>query len=122
MIIGIGIDIVELDRIKQLLDKQDSFFKRILTPAEREQWQSLDKGRQVEYVAGRFAVKEAISKALGTGVGREFSWQDVSILQSDSGAPTVIWQRPQATAIRTHISISHSKQYACAQAIIEEKN
>lgn len=121
MIIGIGIDIVEMDRIKQLLDKQDSFFKRILTPAEREQWQSLDKGRQVEYVAGRFAVKEAISKALGTGVGREFSWQDVSILQSDSGAPTVIWQRSQHST-HTHISISHSKQYACAQAIIEEKN
>lgn len=119
MIIGIGIDIVELSRIKVLLDKQDSFSKRILTPQEREEWEHLPKHRQVEYLAGRFAVKEALSKAMGTGIGKAFSFQDVSILSSSSGAPTVHWHKPSANII-AHISITHSREYACAQAVLED--
>lgn len=120
MIIGIGIDIVELDRIKRLMERQDSFAKRILTALEEREWQALSKQRQVEYLAGRFAAKEAIGKALGTGIGQTFGWQDVSILQSPSGAPLVQWGEEKKFI--THVSISHSREYACAQAILEERS
>lgn len=120
MIIGIGIDIVELSRIKGLMERHASFVKRILTSQEEEEWQALSKTRQVEYLAGRFAAKEAIGKALGTGIGQAFGFQDVSILQSASGAPLVRWKEEKGFI--THISISHSREYACAQVILEDRN
>jgi holo-[acyl-carrier protein] synthase len=119
MIKGIGIDIIELKRIEHMIQQQPRFVQRILTHTEKEKWQTLSEKRQVEYLAGRFAAKEALAKALGTGIGTMFGWQDVSILPDELGAPKINWENKNPT-FKTHLSISHSTSYAVAQVILEE--
>lgn len=115
MIIGIGIDIVEIGRIKQMLDKQSKFVQRILTDKEQEALQSLTGDRKAEYLAGRFAAKEAYAKAVGTGIGKELSFQDIEIKKDENGKPFIV--KPKQSGV--HLSISHSKEYAVAQVVIE---
>lgn len=116
MIEGIGIDLIELDRIERVLAKQKRFLKRILTSTEREVYTRLSKEtRQVEYVAGRFAAKEAFAKAVGTGIGK-LSFQHIEVISNENGAPQIYVQGYEAKRIL--LSISHSKQYAIAQVII----
>jgi holo-[acyl-carrier protein] synthase len=121
MIKGIGIDIIELERIQHVVEKQPRFASKILTLVEQERYTSLPWKRQIEYLAGRFAAKEALGKALGTGIGALFTWQDVSIASSEHGAPMVIWHRNE-TPYNIHVSISHSRNYIVAQVVLEEKN
>lgn len=117
MIKGIGIDIIELARIKQSMNKQQRFVKRILTEKELEHYDTLpNEKRQIEYVAGRFAAKEAVAKATGRGIG-ELSFQHIEILVQESGAPYMAVQGYETDKI--HVSISHSEHYAVAQVIIE---
>ncbi|MCM3620018.1 holo-ACP synthase [Sutcliffiella horikoshii] len=117
MIIGTGIDIVELARIQKLMDRQPNFIDRILTPVEKEKFHSLGQKRKVEFLAGRFAAKEAFSKAKGTGIGKELSFQDMTIASTELGKP--YFAAPSLEDGRVHLSISHSEQYAIAQVIIE---
>lgn len=117
MIYGIGIDLVELKRIEQTLDRQPRFAERILTQAEQERFQTLAGHRRIEYLAGRFAAKEAFVKAFGTGVGKTVSWQDVEILNDETGRP--IMSGPFDGVI--HVSITHSEQYASAQVLLEKR-
>ncbi|MDQ0340462.1 holo-[acyl-carrier protein] synthase [Caldalkalibacillus uzonensis] len=123
MIIGTGIDMVELERIKRLREERPRLIRRILTDDEWEQYAGLSAFRQVEYLAGRFAAKEALAKALGCGVGRRFTWHHVSILNQPGGAPSVHWHRSltdgAAGQLNIHLSISHTRQYAIAQVILE---
>lgn len=117
MIKGIGIDIIELDRIDAILSKTPRFCERILTSEELAVFDSLNtRRRKVEWFAGRFAAKEAFSKALGTGVGLEFSFQSISIINDITGKPVV----HHKTGCSVHISISHSNTHAIAQIILEE--
>ncbi|GAA0351720.1 holo-ACP synthase [Bacillus horti] len=123
MIIGIGIDIIELERMSNLTEQQqEKLVHRILTEEERVIWGSLSRKRQIEFIAGRFAAKEALSKALGTGIGAQFSLQDVSILSQSSGAPVLHWHDNRHADHIFHLSISHSEHYAVAQVIIEQQN
>jgi holo-[acyl-carrier protein] synthase len=115
MIKGIGLDIVELKRIQALLERQPKFIERILTPAERQIYASRHGLRKVEYAAGRFAAKEAFAKARGTGIGRALSFQDVEIKSDISGKPYI--NKPGTKGV--HLSITHTKEYAAAQVIIE---
>ncbi len=117
MIIGTGIDIVELARIEKLMNRQPNFVDRILTPLEKERFLSLSEKRKVEFLAGRFAAKEAFSKAKGTGIGKELSFQDMTIVSAEKGKP--YFSEPEMTDCNVHLSISHSEQYAIAQVIIE---
>lgn len=117
MIIGTGIDIIELARIKKLMDRQPNFIDRILTPPEKERFSSLSAKRKVEFLAGRFAAKEAFSKANGTGIGKELSFQDMTIASTEKGKPYFV--APSLQEGKVHLSISHSEQYAIAQVIIE---
>jgi len=114
MIKGIGIDIIELSRVRELLGRQGKFIDRILTEKEKEKFEDLSEARKVEYLAGRFAVKEAFSKAWGTGIGKELSFLDIEIATDASGKPVLMKPKVQA-----HLSISHSREYAVAQVIIE---
>lgn len=116
MIIGTGIDIVELIRIKETLHRHQSFVKRILTAKEQEIFNSLSNSRKIEFLAGRFAAKEAFAKAIGTGIGKKLSWQDVEIIPDIQGKPKVIAKENFGNV---HLSISHSKEYAIANVIIE---
>ncbi|WP_077624165.1 holo-ACP synthase [Sediminibacillus massiliensis] len=119
MIKGIGIDIIELKRIQSSINKNDRFVQRVLTEKEREAYYAIKSpGRQVEYLAGRFAAKEAYSKALGTGLGK-LGFQDIEIQADEKGAPQLVDKR--GSGVHTFLSISHSKEYAVAQVVLEER-
>ncbi|MBU8908769.1 holo-ACP synthase [Desertibacillus haloalkaliphilus] len=115
MITGIGIDIVELARIDKLIKQQPRFVSRILTPGEQETYRRLPHHRSIEFVAGRFAAKEAFVKAVGTGISKQVGWQDIEISNDHFGKPVVSYP----TEDYIHLSISHSKEYAIAQVVIE---
>jgi len=116
MIVGIGIDIVELKRIKQIMERQPKFIDRVLSKEEKEKFFQLPEMRKIEFLAGRFAVKEAYAKAMGTGIGKDLSFTDIQIHNDERGRPFVPSDGPQHSV---HVSISHSKEYAVAQVIIE---
>ncbi|WP_147535912.1 holo-ACP synthase [Bacillus marasmi] len=115
MIEGIGIDIVELHRIKELMNRQQKFIDRVLTPHEKDRFITLSEKRKVEYVAGRFAAKEAFSKAVGSGIG-QLSFLDIELHVDEFGKPYIV--KPFSKGV--HLSISHSEQYAVAQVVIEK--
>lgn len=118
MIKGIGIDIVEIDRIERLMTKNTRFIKRILCEKELEEFARIEnERRQLEYLAGRFAAKEAFSKAMGTGIG-EMRFTDIAILNETSGAPYL--EAKDYEKQQLFVSISHSHNYAVAQVIITE--
>lgn len=116
MIKGIGIDIVELSRIEKIVSTKSSFVKRVLTINEYELFQLLPHKRQVEFLAGRFASKEAFSKAWGTGIGG-VGLQDIEILKDANGAPKVTKSPHEGNVF---VSISHTDTFAVAQIILEK--
>lgn len=117
MIIGIGLDLVETNRIERIKERQSRFPERILTEAEQHTYRSLSEKRKTEFLAGRFAAKEAYAKALGTGIGKELSFQDIEISSDEKGKPFIV----KPASDRIHLSITHTKQYAAAQVIIEKR-
>ncbi len=117
MIRGTGIDIIEIDRIKSLYIRNERFKERILTEKEREVFETLPSfKRKIEFLAGRFAAKEAFSKAYGTGIGKDLSFHDIEIMTDGRGRPFIV--KPFKDGV--HLSISHSDHYAVAQVIIED--
>lgn len=123
MILGIGVDIVEIRRIREILDKDNGFLEKIFTSNEIEYLRR--RNLRPEYVAGRFAAKEAVSKALGTGF-RGFSFRDIIIENSTLGKPIVTLKgKARVIANKTgntniHLSISHGEDNAIAYAVLEE--
>ncbi|WP_163528463.1 holo-ACP synthase [Halobacillus ihumii] len=118
MIKGIGIDIVEIDRIKQIIKRNTRFVQRILTKNEQKRYDQLTKHRGVEFLAGRFAAKEAFSKAVGTGLGK-LSFQDIEVDTNKDGAPVMNVKGYEHFII--WIAISHSKRQAVAQIVLEDR-
>ena len=121
MLAGIGNDITECARIQQAIERHgDSFLNHFLT--DREQAES---GGKLSYYAGRWAAKEAVSKALGCGIGEHCAFTDIEILNNPAGKPeAVLSGAAEKTArslntVRIHISISHERQYAAAVAVLE---
>lgn len=115
LIAGIGLDIVELDRIAKLDARSSKFRMRILTAEELEIYASYTTSRKIEFLAGRFAGKEAFAKAKGTGIGTHCSFLDISILPELSGKPTVFFK---GDSIAGFISITHTRTVAAAQVIL----
>jgi holo-[acyl-carrier protein] synthase len=116
MISGIGIDIIELSRIKTIIDRQPKFIQRILTENELIVFEKLSADRRIEFLAGRFSAKEAYAKANGTGIGNQLSFLDIEIQPDSFGKPQII--APVKDGV--HLSISHSRDYAVAQVVIEK--
>ena len=121
MIVGIGNDIIEIERIEKAILKE-GFKNKVYTERELENIEK--RGNRTETYAGIFSAKEAISKAIGTGV-REFSLTDLEILNDDLGKPYVVVSEKLDKILKIkkedyqiEISISHSKKYAIAMAII----
>ena len=121
MIVGIGNDIIEIERVEKAISKE-GFIAKVYTQREIEN--IVKRGNRTETYAGIFSAKEAISKAIGTGV-REFALTDVEILNDDLGKPYVIVSDKLNKIIQRkkenyqiEIAISHSKKYATAMAII----
>jgi holo-[acyl-carrier protein] synthase len=122
-IVGHGIDIVETDRIAQLIREHDQrFLDRVYTEKE-QQYAARNPKRYIEHLAGRFAGKEAVLKVLGTGWRGGIAWTDIEILPEPSGQPKITLtgecQRiaTRQGIVRWHISISHIKTHATASAI-----
>ncbi len=121
MIIGTGVDIVEIERIAKAA-KNERFFEKIFSEAEIALFEA---GKyRMETVAGRFAAKEAVLKALGCGLG-DIPMKDIETLRAPSGQPVITLkglakQKADALGVKhMHISISHSERYAVAQAVAE---
>ena len=121
MIVGIGNDIIEIERIEKAISKE-GFKNKIYTQRELKNIEK--RGNRTETYAGIFSAKEAISKAIGTGV-REFFLTDLEILNDDLGKPYVVVSEKLDKILKTkkedyqiEISISHSRKYATAMAII----
>lgn len=115
---GIGMDLIELYRIQKNIANQTRLIERVLTEKEQEKFNTFEKERRkTEFLAGRFAAKEAFAKAVGCGIGK-LSFQDIEITNEASG-------EPQLTATgyecdRIFVSITHTREYAAAQVVIEE--
>ena len=125
MIVGIGIDIIEVARVKGVRDRHgDRFLRRIYAPAEI----GTIRGNPDQFFAARFAAKEAMFKALGTGWNRGVRWVDVQVENLPSGQPVVhlsggaLERALELGATHSHISISHTVDYAAAQVILERRN
>ena len=124
MIIGIGIDIIEVSRIAASYERfGERFLNRILLPNEIAY--CLSHKVPGPFLAARFAAKEAISKAFGTGIGSQLGWQDMEVCRKESGEPYVIMHGGgqallQARSARALlISLSHTQAHAAAVAILE---
>jgi len=124
MILGTGIDIIEVARIRASHEKfGDRFLNRILRPAEIAY--CLSHRNPAPFLAARFAAKEAISKAFGTGIGKQLGWQDMEVGRKESGEPFVIMHEggqklfERRGGTRFQLSLSHTDSYAAAMAILE---
>jgi len=124
MILGTGIDIIEVARIQASCEKfGERFRKRILRPDEIAY--CLSHRFPAPFLAARFAAKEAISKAFGTGIGKQLGWQDMEVGHRESGEPFVILHDDgqklfeERGGVRIHLSLSHTEHYAAAMAILE---
>ena len=124
MIFGVGTDLVEIGRIQKAIEKNPRFLQKVYTEEEirycqrkKNPWQSF---------AARFAAKEAVSKALGTGLGK-IGLTDIEVQNQSTGQPQIVLHGTaqifaQTHGIkRVHISLSHSEVYAIATAIVEEE-
>lgn len=117
MIEGIGVDLVELAHMASVVENSGRIVKRILTKEELEIYETRSEKNKLEFLAGRFAAKEAFSKAMGTGIGKTVSFQNVVVLNDDKGCPYVAESPYDGQAF---ISISHSQHMAIAQVILEQ--
>lgn len=122
MIIGIGVDIVEIRRIKEAISKHANFIDRMFSKNEIEYLKS--RNLRPEFVAGRFAAKEAVAKALGTGFSG-FEFKDIEIDRTAAGKPLVVLKGKAKLMAqkygdyKIHISISHGIDNAIAYAVME---
>lgn len=120
---GTGIDIIEISRIDRIIKSSSKFLEKVFTLCEIQYFNS--RGNNPCHAAGTFAAKEAVLKALGTGL-RGFTWKDVEITRDSLGKPSVVlYGGAKAAALGigasiVHISISHCRDYAVAYAAAEE--
>ena len=121
-IYGIGTDIIEISRIETSINRTKTFKEKVYTKNEIEHIEK--KRNPYASYAGRFAAKEAVSKALGTGV-RNFSLRDIEILNDELGKPNIILYNNLKDFMKNfvfQVSISHSKEYAVSTVIISKKD
>jgi len=125
MIVGIGLDLVKIDRVRAIAERwQARFLDRLYTDAERRD--CMKKASPYASLAGRFAAKEAVLKALGTGWSDGISWRDIQVLTDRAGRPRAtvsgrvktLMKRAGVTDI--HVSLSHDTDYAVAEAVLSK--
>jgi holo-[acyl-carrier protein] synthase len=123
-ILGIGVDMVEVERIQHSLDRfGERFMKRVFTEGEIAYCQSMRF--PARHFAARFAAKEAVSKAFGTGIGKAMSWRDIDVHKKESGEPFLVFHAAAAALAKERaiksawISLSHTDHHALAMIVIE---
>ena len=127
MIVGIGLDLVKISRIRAITERwQERFLQRLYTNEERRY--CFRRASPYASLAGRFAVKEAILKALGTGWSAGIRWVDMQVLNDETGKPTAQISGRLKTLLRDagvtgiHISLSHDADYAIAEAVLTKES
>jgi len=125
MIIGLGVDVIEVTRIADVIGRHGVHFLRHVFTADEQAGAPESHVAAAAYYAGRWCAKEAVAKALGTGIGTECTWHDIEIVRWPSGQPAV---RLHGAGARTaerlgvchvHVSISHERNLACASVVAE---
>ena len=125
MIFGIGTDIVEIKRIEEITSLE-KFAGRILSENEQHIFASMNDSKKIRYISKQFAGKEAISKALGTGINKDVSFNNIEILRDDNGMPffNPINQLDNLITdlgiTKTHVSLADENHYAIAIAVLEK--
>ena len=125
MIISIGVDIIEVRRVRETVARTTRFAERVFTAAERAYCESRGAVAAQHYAA-RFAAKEAALKALQTGWSGGISWQDVEVAAKESGAPLILFHArarelyEESGATAAHLSIAHTTEHAIAEVILEK--
>lgn len=124
MILGIGTDLVEIERIESALDRWgERFARKILVPRELDRFSGHRK--QASYLAKRFAAKEAFSKAMGTGIRHPVSWQNIGVVNHSSGRPYLELSAPLGALVRSrgivhvHVSLTDERGIAAAFVVLE---
>lgn len=124
MIVGLGIDIVEVPRIKKALEGSDAMARRVFTEAEFDYCSS--RKNRYQHFAGRFAAKEAALKALGTGWQAGIRWKDVEVVPDEMGKPLVRFYGKAeeflkaSGAVRALVTITHASAYAVSAVVLEK--
>jgi holo-[acyl-carrier protein] synthase len=123
-VLGIGVDLVENARIQHSLDRfGERFLQRVFTPGEIEYSQSMKY--PARHLAARFAAKEAVSKAFGTGIGKAMGWKDIDVRRKPSGEPFVVLEggakdlAAERGVSAIWITLSHTEHHAMAMIVIE---
>lgn len=123
-VLGIGVDLVEVARIEHSLERfGDRFLRRVFTEGEIEYCKSMP--HPARHLAARFAAKEAVSKAFGTGIGKAMGWKDIDIQRKPSGEPFLVLTGGAAELGRQRrqraswISLSHTDNHAIATVVLE---
>lgn len=117
MIFGNGVDNVELSRIQAAITRSERFVEQVLTEKEMEKFHSFNSAkRQTEFLAGRWAAKEAFSKAYGTGISRALGMHDLEVTNDELGKP---YFSKHPFAGKAHLTISHSDLEAVAFVVLE---
>jgi holo-[acyl-carrier protein] synthase len=123
-VIGIGVDLVECTRIQHSLDRfGEKFLRRVFTEGEIEY--SMSMKFPARHLAARFAAKEAVSKAFGTGIGKAMGWRNIDIRKKKSGEPFLVFSGPaQELAAKRGvasalITLSHTDHHAMACVVLE---
>ena len=126
-VIGIGVDLVECARIEHSLERfGERFLQRVFTVGEIEYSQSMKY--PARHLAARFAAKEAVSKAFGTGIGKSMGWKDIDVRRKESGEPYVVLEggakklAEERKVSKVSISLSHTEHHAMAVIILEESD
>jgi holo-[acyl-carrier protein] synthase len=127
MIVGLGVDVCDVERVRRALEGRagDRFRARVFTPAEQAYCEARGRGRFASYAA-RFAAKEAAMKALGTGWGQGVAWHDFEVVRGDSGPPTVVLHGQAARLARRRrmgrwlVALSHAGGQAIASVVVED--
>ena len=109
MIDGIGIDVVDIERFSQSLERTPSLREKLFTPAEQ--------AKPIHSLAARFAAKEALAKALNAGHG--LSWHEAEVINHESGKPDFLFRGELVDGARVHLSLSHDAGIASAMVVVE---
>src|SRR5438477_3745156 len=123
-VLGIGVDLVECARIQRSIDRfGDRFLHRVFTDGEIEY--SMSMKYPARHLAARFAAKEAVSKAFGTGIGKAMGWKDIDVRRKESGEPYVVLEggakklAEERKVSKVSISLSHTEHHAMAVIVVE---
>jgi holo-[acyl-carrier protein] synthase len=125
MILGIGTDIIRIERIRRLLEEYPGFVEKVFTINEIDYCKS--KGDPAQSYAVRFAAKEALMKALGTGWDGKVGWLDIEIIRIPDSKPQITVHKGTAELIASlgdamiHLSLSHEREYATAMVVLESR-